>query len=97
MIPDTLQKAYDSVKDVDVIITGHSTEMTRADLKEYAEFNRDFLNDVRAAKASGKTVEEVAGAWKIPSKYSGYANPAPDRLKNNVQIVFDELSALGSK
>ena len=97
LIPDTLQKAYDNVKDVDIIITGHSTEMTRADLKEYAEFNRDFLNDVRAAKTAGKTVEEVASAWKIPAKYSGYANPAPDRLKNNVQIVFDELNAAGSK
>jgi glyoxylase-like metal-dependent hydrolase (beta-lactamase superfamily II) len=97
MIPDTLQKAYDNVKDVDTIITGHSTEMTRADLKEYAEFNRDFLNDVRAAKTAGKAVEEVASTWKIPAKYSGYATPAPDRLKNNVQIVFDELNAAGSK
>ncbi len=88
--PDTVQKAYDTVKDVDIIITGHSTEMTRADLKEYAEFNRDFLKDVRAAKASGKTVDEVASTWKIPAKYMGYATPAADRLKNNVQIVFDE-------
>jgi cyclase len=96
-IPDTLQKAYDTVKDADIIITGHSTEMTRADLKEYTEFNRDFLNDVKAAKSAGKTVEEVASTWKIPGKYAGYANPAPDRLKNNVQIVFDELNAAGSK
>src|ERR1700676_3480316 len=45
-IPNSLQKAYDTVKNVDVITTGHSTEMTPADLKEYADFNRDFLNDV---------------------------------------------------
>jgi len=88
--PDTLQKAYDTVKDVDIIITGHSTEMNRADLKEYAEFNREFLSDVRAAKKAGKTVEEVASTWKIPAKYTGYAAPMPDRLKNNVQIVYDE-------
>jgi glyoxylase-like metal-dependent hydrolase (beta-lactamase superfamily II) len=88
--PDTLQKAYDSVKDVDIIITGHSTEMNRADLKEYAEFNREFLNDVRAAKKASKTVEEVSSTWKIPAKYTGYAAPMPDRLKNNVQIVYDE-------
>jgi cyclase len=90
-IPNSLQKAYDTVKNVDVIITGHSTEMTRADLKEYADFNRDFLNDVRAAKKAGKTVDEVAGSWKIPEKYKGYAAPMPDRLKTNVQIVYDEL------
>ena len=88
--PDTLQKAYDTVKDVNIIITGHSTEMNRADLKEYAEFNREFLSDVRAAKKAGKTVEEVASTWKIPAKYTGYAAPMPDRLKNNVQIVYDE-------
>src|ERR1700674_5676346 len=96
-IPNSLQKAYDTVKDVDVIITGHSTEMTRADLKEYADFNREFLNDVRAAKKAGKTAAEVAGSWKIPDKYKGYAAPMPDRLKTNVQIVYDELNAAKSK
>jgi glyoxylase-like metal-dependent hydrolase (beta-lactamase superfamily II) len=95
--PNTLQKAYDAVKDVDVIITGHSTEMTRPDLKEYADFNREFLSDVRAARSAGKTVDEVASNWKIPAKYKGYAAPMPDRLKNNVQIAYDELKAAGSK
>ncbi len=96
-IPDTLQKAYDTVKNVDVIITGHSTEMTWPDLKEYADFNRGFLNDVRAAKDSGKTVDEVASTWRIPAKYTGYAAPMPERLKTNVQIVYDELNAAKSK
>jgi glyoxylase-like metal-dependent hydrolase (beta-lactamase superfamily II) len=95
--PNTLQKAYDTVKDVDIIITGHSTEMTRPDLKEYVDFNRDFLSDVSAAKKAGKTVDEVASTWKIPAKYKGYAAPMPDRLKNNVQIAYDELKAGGSK
>jgi len=67
--------------------------MTRPDLKEYAEFNRDFLNDVSAAKKAGKTVDQVAGTWKIPEKYKGYAAPMPDRLKNNIQIAYDELNA----
>ena len=96
-IPDTLQKAYDTVKNVDVIITGHSTEMTWPDLKEYADFNRGFLNDVRAAKDAGKTVDEVASTWRIPAKYTGYAAPMPERLKTNVQIVYDELNAAKSK
>jgi len=91
-MPDTLQKAYDTVTDVDFIITGHSTEMTRADLKEYADFNRDFLNDVRTAKSAGRSVDDVASTWKIPEKYRGYAAPAPARLKSNVQVVYDELN-----
>ena len=90
-IPDTLQKAYDTVKDVEVIITGHSTEMTRADLKEYIDFNREFLTDMREAKKSGKSVDDEAASWKIPAKYAGYTPPQPDRLKSNVQVVYDEL------
>ena len=41
-IPDTVNKAYNAIKNVDTIITGHSTLMTPADLKEVAEFNNDF-------------------------------------------------------
>jgi hypothetical protein len=38
-IPKTLTKAADGVaKSVDTIITGHSTQMTIADLREYAAF-----------------------------------------------------------
>jgi glyoxylase-like metal-dependent hydrolase (beta-lactamase superfamily II) len=88
-IGDSLQKAYDTVN-AEVIVTGHSSEMTRDDLKEYAEFNREFLADMRAAKKAGKSVDEEAAAWKIPSKYVGYTI-APDRLKANVQVIYDEI------
>jgi glyoxylase-like metal-dependent hydrolase (beta-lactamase superfamily II) len=90
-IGDTLAKAADTIKDIDTIITGHSRTMTVADLREYAQFNRDFANDVRAAKAAGKSADEAAKAWKIPAKYAGYATPTPIRLLQNVQVVFDEL------
>ena len=90
-IADSLTKAADTVKNIDTIITGHSRTMTVADLREYAQFNRDFANDVRTAKAAGKSADEVAKAWKIPAKYAGYATPTPIRLLQNVQVVFDEL------
>jgi hypothetical protein len=90
-IADTLTKAADTIKNIDTIITGHSRTMTVADLREYAQFNRDFANDVRAAKAAGKSADDVAKAWKIPAKYAGYATPTPVRLLQNVQVVFDEL------
>ena len=90
-IPDSLQKAYDTLKNVDTIITGHSTQATMADLKEYAQFNREFLADVQAAKKAGKSVDAVANTWKIPAKYAGYAAPAANRLKNNVQLAYSEL------
>jgi hypothetical protein len=64
--------------------------MTVADLKEYAQFNKDFLADVQAAKKAGRTVDEVAKTWQIPSKYAGYAAPQEARLRSNIQLAFDE-------
>jgi cyclase len=90
LIGDTLAKAAKKIKNVDSIITGHSTVMTMADLQEYAAFNTDFKNTVQAGKKAGQTVAQIAAAYKIPEKFKGYAAPAEARLKNNVQIVFDE-------
>jgi len=90
-IADTLQKARDGIRNVDSIITGHSTQMTVADLTEYIAFNREFLADMRAAKQAGKSVDEVTASWKIPAKYAGYATPPANRLKNNVQLAYKEI------
>jgi cyclase len=90
-MPDTLKKAADFAKNVDGIITGHSTVMTVADLREYSEFNRDFLNAVRDGKKAGKSADDIAAAWTNPAKYAGYAAPQPARLKANVEVVLGEL------
>ncbi len=92
-IANSLEKGLNGIKNVDTIITGHSTQMTPADLKEYIQFNRDFLSDVQAAKKAGKTVDEVAASWKIPAKYAGYAPADAGRLKNNVALAYQELGA----
>jgi cyclase len=89
-IGDTLAKAAE-VKGVESIITGHSTVMTVADLKEYAEFNRDFLAAVREAKKAGRSAEQIAASWTIPAKYVGYAAPQPARLRSNIEIVLKEI------
>jgi glyoxylase-like metal-dependent hydrolase (beta-lactamase superfamily II) len=89
-IGETLAKAARSVKNVDQIITGHSTVMTMADMKEYAAFNNEFAATVQAAKKAGKTPDEVASTYKIPAKYAGYAEPQAARLRANVQVVWDE-------
>src|SRR3984893_12424701 len=87
MIGDSLGKAAETVKNIDTIITGHSTTMTMNDLREYAQFNRDFLKDVRDAKKAGKSVDDVTNSWKMPAKYMRYAAPQPARLKARVQAV----------
>ena len=90
-IADSLQKGYDTLKNVDTIITGHSTQMTMADLKEYIAFNREFFNDARGAKKAGKSADDAAAAWKIPPKYTGYAPADANRLKNNMKLAYSEL------
>jgi cyclase len=89
-IGDTLAKAHAGIKNVDTIITGHSTLMTWNDLAEYAQFNKDFLRDVRAAATAGKAADDVAGTWKAADKYKGYT-VAEARLKTNVQAVYKEI------
>ena len=90
-IVDTLAKAHGTIKNVDMIITGHSTVMNMNDLAEYAQFNRDFLKAVQDGKRAGRTVDQVAGTWTIPSTYRGYVTPAAMALKRNIQVVYDEL------
>jgi glyoxylase-like metal-dependent hydrolase (beta-lactamase superfamily II) len=89
--PDTLSKAHSTIKNIDSIITGHSTVMTMDDLLEFAAFNRDFLNAVREAKKTGRSAEEAAKSWTIPAKYMGYAAPQAARLQTNVQTVYSEI------
>lgn len=89
-MPQTLNKAADFAKNIDTIITGHSTQMTVADLREYAAFNQDFLTAVQAAKKAGNTSDEISTTWTVPAKYTGYATPAANRLKANADVIMAE-------
>jgi glyoxylase-like metal-dependent hydrolase (beta-lactamase superfamily II) len=89
-IGDTLAKAAAGAGNVESVITGHSTVMTLADLRQYAEFNREFLSAVQSAKKAGRSVDEVANSWTMPAKYTGYAAPQAARLRANVQVIYDE-------
>ena len=88
-ISDTLMRAYIATsKTVDSIVTGHSTVMTPNDLREYADFNRDFRNAVLEGKKSGRSVEEIIKSWRIPDQYKGYAAPNPVLLRANVENIY---------
>jgi cyclase len=72
---ETLTKAYNGIKNVDTIINGHTpANTTWADLKEFADFNKDFLTWAQTALKSGKTPEQAAAEWKVPEKYKGYSS-----------------------
>jgi glyoxylase-like metal-dependent hydrolase (beta-lactamase superfamily II) len=90
-IGPTIEKAASAFSSVaDNVITGHSTVMTLAELREYAQFNKDFASDMAAAKKAGKSVDEVFKTYKIPAKYAGYAPPAEMRLRSNIQLLYNE-------
>jgi cyclase len=89
-VPDTLAKAAEALTNVEAIIKGHSTVMTVADLREFTEFNREFVNSIRDAKRAGRTVDEVEAAWTLPGKYKGY-DAARTRLRGNIELIFKEL------
>lgn len=96
-IGGTLAKAHAGVKGVESIITGHSTVMTMADLKEYADFNTEFAQFVQDGKKKGQSPSQIADSWKMADKYKGYApivdkegKPIP-RILTNVEVIFDEI------
>jgi glyoxylase-like metal-dependent hydrolase (beta-lactamase superfamily II) len=89
--PATLMKAHRGVRNVDTIISGHSTQMTMDDLREFSAFVQEFVTAVREGKKAGQTVDQIAEAWKVPAKYTGYAAAQPEGVKRNVQVIFDEI------
>jgi glyoxylase-like metal-dependent hydrolase (beta-lactamase superfamily II) len=92
--PETLAKAVATVKDVDTIINGHIPVAGWNDLREYADFTKDFVDFARASMKAGKTVDQAAAEYKVPARFKGYIasiNPAFAGPKGNLQIAYDEL------
>jgi glyoxylase-like metal-dependent hydrolase (beta-lactamase superfamily II) len=88
----TLSKAAAAIKNVDVIITGHSPLMKFTDLKEYADFNNEFITWVQAEMKAGKTVEQAAMEYKVPAKYPGYTvGTFFGGIQGNIQTAYTEL------
>jgi glyoxylase-like metal-dependent hydrolase (beta-lactamase superfamily II) len=89
--PDTIAKAA-ALSNIDIVITGHSPNMTMADVKEYADFNRAFVDHVRAAKKAGQTVDQAIN-WTVPGRFlkNGYTQPMPDALRSNAQVIWNEI------
>ena len=99
---DTIDKAAKGLADMTALVNGHAdAQTTVADLREYGAFIRDFTIAVRAAKKSGKTVDQFVKEWKTPANYTGYlAADAPtgvpditqaDFARNAATVIWEEL------
>jgi glyoxylase-like metal-dependent hydrolase (beta-lactamase superfamily II) len=88
----TLAKAVAGIQNVDLVICGHAPAMMMfSDLKEYADFNKDFATWVETQMKAGKTVDQASAEYMYPDRYKGYTALNPARVKTNVQIYYDEL------
>jgi len=88
-LPQTLDRAAAEIKDVDFFVTGRSSPVTPAELKDYARFNRDFLAAVQKAAKGGKSVDEIAVGWTMPDRYKDYTAP-PARVRANVRAIVSD-------
>jgi cyclase len=96
--PTTLSKAVSALDGVVTrVVTGHGAIppgspirglTTIDDLKEYADFNRDFVAAVRAAAKAGKTPDAAAAGLALPERYKDYVM---DRAKDDVAIIYREI------
>ena len=60
----------------------------------YADFTQDFVTFAEKALNAGKTVDQAAAEYKLPSKFKGYilsANPQWGGVTENLKIAYDEL------
>ena len=92
--PKSLAKAVATVKNVDTIINGHIPVSTWNDLKEYADFTKEFVAYAEASMKAGKSVEQAAAEYKVAAKYKGYIVTIDAGFvspKGNLQMAYDEL------
>ena len=90
----TLAKAVATLRNIDTVITGHTPVLTWNELKEYADFNKDFVSWAQGEMKAGKTVDQAAAAYRVPAKYKGYAaSPTPQfgGPNPNLEIIYSEL------
>ena len=95
--PATLSRAVDGIEGVTRVIPAHAPPppgspifqwMTWDDVREYAAFTQDLLDDVRASFEAGRSVDEAAAGLDLQGKYPDYSL---DRAERAVQAIYDEL------
>ena len=95
--PDTLDRILTSIEGVRRVIPGHIPPppgspmhwwTTWNDLREYARFNRDFLEAARASREAGRSVDEAVAALDLWAQYPEYSM---DRAAANMQAIYAEL------
>ena len=83
--PKTLAGVVAALKNIDIVIPGHSPMMKVTDVEEYQRFMADLVASSQTAMKAGKTVDEAAAAFSL-AKYPGYKD---ERVKAAMQSIYD--------
>ena len=92
--PQTIAKAVSAIKNVDTVITGHTTTgpLKWQDFVDYGEFNRLFLEHARKSLAAGKTPEQAMADLKLPDKFKEYnLQGGRGGPGGNFNVIYQEL------
>jgi glyoxylase-like metal-dependent hydrolase (beta-lactamase superfamily II) len=101
-LPDTLEKAVNGIKDVDLVIEGHGNVNTWAGLKAYAEFNRAIVDVAKASLKKGETPDQALAELEKNRKLAvflkdellpglEYGNTPRYRALLNINVAYQEL------
>jgi cyclase len=89
--PETLSKIYSGIEGVQTVITGHSRPlMTWDDVRDYGDFNRDFLQFAQKELNAGISPEKASGEYQLPPRFAGYSAPRW-QVQANLQGIYQEL------
>ena len=92
--PQTIAKAVSTIKNVDTVITGHTTTgpLKWQDFVDYGEFNRLFLEHARKSLAAGKTPEQAMADLKLLDKFKEYnLQGGRGGPGGNFNVIYQEL------
>ncbi len=85
-LPRTLQKAL-TLKNIDIVIPGHSPMQTMKDLATWQKFTAALLSHAIDQMKAGKSADEATASFSVDT-FPGYKK---ERVKGSIQAVYDEL------
>ena len=86
--PGTLAKAAAGIKNVDVVIPGHSAVTNWQGFLDYGEFMKSFVTSVQASAKAGKTAEQALADYTLPEKFKSYTM---QRAKADIDVIYGEM------
>ena len=86
--PGTLGKAASAIKNVEVVIPGHSDVTNWQAFIDYGEFVKAFVSSAEASAKAGRSADEALAAFTPAEKFKNF-NMA--RAKADIDLIYKEV------